>query len=194
MFPDADAPRTAALLSTALVISFTVTWIAAVLIDGKWEFGVNMISDLGVSATNAHYVFGWGAIVTGVLAASTGYVMSSMRGSLLDKAPFLLLVFAGVMLVLVGVFPEETAPHFPAAVSLFVAVWISMILLAVRDLRAGERLCGSVNAALAALNVILIIAVPIALYEALGAIIFMLWALMLAYAVSVGKEGYGRAA
>ncbi len=194
MFSGADASRTAALLSTALIISFSATWIIAVIIDGAWEFGVNMISDLGVSATNAHYVFGWGSIASGILAALTGYALSSLRGSTADKAPFFLLMFAGMMLMLVGIFPEGTAFHFPAALSLFIAVWISTVLLAVRDLRAGECLYGSINTVLALLNVILLVAVSLALYEALGVIMFLLWTSMLAHGALTGARGYGRSA
>ncbi len=66
-----------------------------------------------------------------------------------------------------------------------------MIILAVRDLLRGERLFGSVNAVFALLNLILFISTPLALFEAMGVILFMLWALMLSYAVLTGAEGYG---
>lgn len=191
MFSDTDMPRMAALSGIALVICFTFVWVAAVAIDGGWVFGVNMISDLGVSSSFAHYVFGWGAIATGILVISTGLAMSSMREDAVGKTPFLLLVLAGAMLMLVGIFNEHTAPHLPSAVALFVAVWISMIILAARDLLRGERLFGSVNAVFALLNLFLFISTPLAFFEAMGVILFMLWALMLSYAVLTGAEGYG---
>lgn len=191
MFSDTDMPRMAALSGIALVICFTFVWVAAVAIDGGWVFGVNMISDLGVSSSFAHYVFGWGAIATGILVISTGLAMSSMREDAVGKTPFLLLVLAGAMLMLVGIFNEHTAPHLPSAVALFVAVWISMIILAARDLLRGERLFGSVNAVFALLNLFLFISTPLAFFEAMGVFLFMLWALMLSYAVLTGAEGYG---
>lgn len=193
MFSDAGMPRTAVLSGIALVACFTATWAIAAVLDGGWVFGVNMISDLGVSTSFAHYVFGWGAILTGIFAALAGFAMSAMREGAVGKAPFLLLVFAGVMLMLVGIFNEHTAPHLPSAVALFVAVWISMIILAVRDLLGGERLFGCLNAAFAVLNLILFVLTPLPLFEALGVIIFMLWTLMLSYAILKGTDGYGEA-
>ncbi len=177
-------------LGISMSTVFSIIWVVAVAIDGTWAFGVQMVSDLGVSATDAHYVFGWGSIVSGTLGSLCAITLYIGGGDRVTKGASMLLFMAGAMLVLVGTFNEHTAPHAPAAISLFVMVWLAMVALAFRDLLGGNLPLGVANASMAVFVAATLVALPMPLFEALAIICFLAWVPIVSAASYLGLPGY----
>lgn len=60
----------------ATVVFFTIVWIAASIIDGRWIFGDDL-SHMGTcQVANAEIIFNYGCVITGVFGCSFGYGMA----------------------------------------------------------------------------------------------------------------------
>jgi len=182
--------KAALALGVSMSLVFSVAWIAAVAVDGTWTFGADMVSDLGVSETHAHYFFGWGSIVAGALGSLCAVCLYMGHEGRVGRAAFVLLFLSGLMLVLVGAFNEDTAPHTPAAVALFVMMWAAMIVLGLRDLRSGDAIEGSGHVTMAAFLFFAFLLNPLPLSEALAVICLLVWVPLVSYYAYSGVPGY----
>lgn len=176
-----------------MAITFATIWTAGALTDGKWVFGVNMISDLGVSETIAHYIFGWGCIITGFSGSICFLLMSRCTDEKFGRIIFYVMSVAAVMLVFVGIFNEHTPYHTPPAVALFVLAWIAMIASTIRDFFVGDRLMCVVNGIFAVFVPISLALMPLPLFEAVAVICLLIWVPILSFAAYRGVKGYGDA-
>lgn len=185
-----DYSKAALVFGVSMSVVFSISWIVAVVIDGTWVFGKNMVSNLGVSVTDAHYVFGWGSIISGILGSLCALSLYKGHDGKAGKAAFLMFFVAGPMLVIVGVFNEHTAPHTPAAIALFVLTWLAMLVLGVRDMRIGNGIEGAVNLGMTTFVVFALMLNPLPTAEALVIIALLIWVPFIAHSAYRGQPGY----
>ena len=115
------------------VLVFSISWIVAVALDGSWAYGVNMVSDLGVSASlGARIAFFIGCVVGGLGFMAYGYSVIKSCSRPLVKLAYLLSMLGGLCLVGVGLFNEATIFHYPFALSLG-GLAIAAIIISVAD-------------------------------------------------------------
>lgn len=143
-----NTEKTAAIGLVGIII-FSICWICAVILDGTWVFGENMVSDLGVSDTDAKYFFNYGCIAAGIIIYVYGILTAYFNKLTLDRVCYVLIAIAGMFLIGVGTFTEDLGwPHNLCAYSLFIAVFISAILRIILDFINRDRVFAIVTAVL----------------------------------------------
>lgn len=158
------------------IIIFSICWICAVILDGTWVFGENMVSDLGVSDTDAKYFFNYGCIVAGIIIYVYGILTAYFNKSTLDRICYVLIAIAGMFLIGVGTFTEDLGwPHNLCAYSLFIAVFISAILRIILDFINRDRVFAAVTAVLIISTIIVAATQTFPFLEAFAIIIILIW-------------------
>ena len=111
--------RRAAYLGLLSVLVFSVSWIVGVILDGTWAYGINYLSDLGVSPVfGARVAFTVGCIAAGVGFIAYSYSVMKTCPRPLVKLTYLLSIVCGICLIGVGTFNEGTLLHYPFALTL----------------------------------------------------------------------------
>ncbi len=158
------------------IIIFSICWICAVILDGTWVFGENMVSDLGVSDTDAKYFFNYGCIAAGIIIYVYGILTAYFNKSTLDRICYVLIAIAGMFLIGVGTFTEDLGwPHNLCAYSLFIAVFISAILRIILDLINRDRVFAIVTTVLIISTIIVAATQTFPFLEAFAIIIILIW-------------------
>lgn len=158
------------------IIIFSICWICAVILDGTWVFGENMLSDLGVSDTDAKYFFNYGCIAAGIIIYVYGILTAYFNKSTLDRICYVLIAIAGMFLIGVGTFTEDLGwPHNLCAYSLFIAVFISAILKIILDLINRDRVFAAVTSVLIISTIIVAATQTFPFLEAFAIIIILIW-------------------
>lgn len=158
------------------IIIFSICWICAVILDGTWVFGENMVSDLGVSDTDAKYFFNYGCIAAGIIIYVYGILTAYFNKSTLDRICYVLIAIAGMFLIGVGTFTEDLGwPHNLCAYSLFIAVFISAILRIILDLINRDRVFAAVTSVLIISTIIVAATQTFPFLEAFAIIIILIW-------------------
>ena len=125
--------RRAAYLGLLSVIVFSVSWITGVVLDGTWAYGINYLSDLGVSPVfGARVAFTVGCISAGIGFVAYGYSVMKTCPRFLVKLTYLLSIVCGICLIGVGTFNEGTLLHYPFALTLG-GFAIASILISIGD-------------------------------------------------------------
>ena len=111
--------RRASYLGIFSVLVFSISWIVAAIMDGTWVYGMNMVSDLGVSTVfGARLAFTFGCVVGGLGFRAYGYQVMRSCSRPLVKLTYALCILCGFCLIGVGLFNESTLLHYPFAMSL----------------------------------------------------------------------------
>lgn len=125
--------RRTAYLGILSVLLFSVSWIVGVILDGSWAYGVNYLSDLGVSSVlGARVAFTIGCVSAGIGFTAYGYSVVRSCTRPLVKLTYLLCMLCGICLAGVGLFNEMTLFHYPFALTLG-GVAIAAILISLAD-------------------------------------------------------------
>lgn len=170
-----NTEKTAAIGLVGIII-FSICWICAVILDGTWIFGENMVSDLGVSDTDAKYFFNYGCIAAGIIIYVYGILTAYFNKSTLDRVCYILIAIAGMFLIGVGTFTEDLGwPHNLCAYSLFIAVFISAILRIILDFINRDRVFAAVTAVLIISTIIVAATQTFPFLEAFAIIIILIW-------------------
>ena len=112
---------------------FTIMWILSATIDGSWTFGINSLSDMGISENpTSAFLFNFGCMVTGILGVLIGFGMFAY-GKRTNKAGGLLYIVSMVFLALVGVFTLPQTMHYVVATSYGLFFGISVVVSSVSD-------------------------------------------------------------
>ncbi len=124
-----------AYLAFIMPIFFSTMWILSATMDGRWTFGVNSLSDMGISenATSA-FLFNFGCIFTGIFGAMIGFGMFAY-GRRTNKASGLLYIVSMIFLALVGVFTLPQTMHYVVATSYGLFFGLSVLVSSVSDWR-----------------------------------------------------------
>ena len=179
--------RMFAYLAFIMPVFFSVMWILSSTIDGGWTFGVNSLSDMGVSenAVSAS-LFNIGCVVAGlggfVISIGTfAYGRRTLRiGGLIAAASF-------IFLSLVGIFTLQNYPIHSFVASTFgVLLFISVVLSSVSDLGVSWYLYFDILFIIAIAAVVL--TQPFPVWEAMTVIGSMVWILVLGYKMHVHDD------
>ena len=159
-------------IAIATTLSPTFTWTGSAL------------SDLGAPWAPTAWLFNGGLIVGGIIALLFGVLVFLNAHNRIEQAGAVLFGVTAVLLAAIGMFPAGTPQHFPAAVSFYLFLSISLWVYGVGNVLAGKRRLGALTVCLGLLNllawVVWVIAfqtiVPgLALPESVGAIILGAW-------------------
>ena len=171
-------PATFAVIGLAAALLFAAVWIAAALLDPSWEFGVNTLSDMGVSDVQATaYLFNYGCIATGVLIVVYGLGKSKQDGRL-GRASGYLVAAAGLFLALVGVFDKgfgDGTMHLAVAYPFFAFLALGVLVSIPCDWKAGRKGEAAVGTAAAAVTVASIASMKLAFVEAIFVACALAW-------------------
>lgn len=91
----------------AAVAAFSIMWLACFQADGFWTWGVNTLSDFGISATVAADYFNYGCILCGALVAIYGIGKIHSQKLTGYKVSGSMFALAGICLVMVGIFTKD---------------------------------------------------------------------------------------
>jgi len=105
--------------------------IIAIFADGKWEYGVNMLSELGISqSVVAANIFNYLMIIGGILMTIVGIGMTAARKDLYGRISSILLSIGMFAVIFVGVYNCKTDVHNTFAYIGFAALIISLLVYA----------------------------------------------------------------
>lgn len=173
----------------------------ATLLSPSFRLRGNALSNLGTTETAAGteltaLLFNGGLILGGVLGIVFGSALWRAAQSVVDRVTGVSFGMTTLFMGLVGVFPQETAPHFPVAVTFYVLISVTLWLDALARFRRGHRrpaaLAGTLGTAnLAGWVVWGLTGDPLrpglAIPEVWGALVFSAWTVW----VSAGLLGRG---
>lgn len=109
----------------------------------------NALSDMGAIGVKYAWVFNSGLIISGALAfLYSAYLLLTLRSKLELLASSIMLL-ASIHLILIGLFPEGTYPHFFVSIEFFTLMGVSMLLFGAAFTRGGARRYGICFAAMA---------------------------------------------
>ncbi|SFR44609.1 DUF998 domain-containing protein [Halogeometricum limi] len=147
--------------------------LVATAVSATFSWAESALSDLGVAPATA-LLFNGGLAVGGLVAL--GYSLALWTA---DRAVAVCYTLCAVAMILVGVFPSDTAAHYPAAVSFFLLLTLT---LGVDGVRRRETTTGRVSFVLAAVSLAawplwwtLDVGSGIAVPEFVGAVSLAVW-------------------
>jgi hypothetical membrane protein len=170
----------------AAVVTIGCTLVAT-LVSPSFAWRENALSNLGVTATDAGttltvVLFNGGLIVGGLLGLVFCALLYRVASGRVHRTVAGLLSLTLVLMALVGVFPQGTAPHFPVASGFYLMITISLWVdaLAWRTAGNGEwavrsALAGSTNILMWLVWVAAGTPWGLAVPEIIGAVIFGTW-------------------
>lgn len=190
-------PRLAASGVVAAAVSLA-SLLLATMLSPSFEWTGNALSNLGVAGTDAGtpttaLLFNGGLVVGALLGLVFAYYLWTCAENRGKRTVAVLFALTLVAMGAIGVFPQGTALHVPAAVAFFVLVTVTIWADAVVVGGTEEGLRGAVATWLGAANVaawiIWAATGPIrrpglALPEIVGALVFAIWILSTAIRLS----------
>lgn len=176
MFPSGTKiPSLILIIGTVL---FAICWAGAVLLDPSWTFGVQTMSELGISETSARHLFFIGCVGTGICTCIYGALMAYSIKPLFLRSVFVILSVAGMFLVGIGFFTMGNYMHTVFTAAFFISIGACMINYALYTAFIEKNNVHSIcTAALIIANVLLLIFTPIAFVEPIAVISFIFWTL-----------------
>lgn len=155
---------------------FTAVWCVAAAIDGKWIFGWNALSDMGVSVNPAsRVIFNYGCVLTGVCGSIFGYGMAKHeRGWMFITG--VLTMIGPIFLMGVGAIPESLeAPHMVCAGSFGAFGVAAMFTSMIGDWVRGRKDFAAISLVLLAICGLSQLRQVFGFYEAICIICILVW-------------------
>ncbi|WP_340099820.1 DUF998 domain-containing protein [Salinibaculum salinum] len=133
----------------AAVVLTMVAILVATVLSPAFSWTGNALSNLGVTETAAGtgltvVLFNGGLILGGLLGLGFAVALARAAVSLAGRATALSFGLAVVFMALVGVFPQNTTPHFPVALGFYLLVSVTLWLDGLTALGQGWRQRGLV--------------------------------------------------
>lgn len=158
------------------VAAFIIAWLCAESIDTAWQFGVNTLSEFGISNTDARFYFNYGCMVTGMLIAVFGVGRAVYSKNAGHIAGGVLLLFGGVTLALIGVFTmNDGTLHDIIAVFAALFVFSAIIAVAAGNWAADRKIFAGIGIVTVCLLTAMVFAYDTAKLEAYGIILGLVW-------------------
>ncbi|MCL2509884.1 MAG: DUF998 domain-containing protein [Methanomassiliicoccaceae archaeon] len=173
-----------------VVAVFVFAWLCAEAIDTQWQFGINKLSELGISSTDASYYFNYGCRIAGILLAIFGIgraVFGKNAGHYVGGA---LIFLSGVAFALVGVYTMNDGDiHKYVAIAAAAFLFLAMISMAAGNWAAKKQIFAGVGLVIIFMLIAMAVAYDVAKLESYGIILAMIWLLFesVNMAVSSGK-------
>jgi len=155
---------------------FAVVWMVAVFADGSWSFGVDELSDLGISdVCNAANIFNYGCMLFGILIAVFGAGKIAIRYGH-DISTGILLVLAGAFLVLAAIYTKDSYDLHMFFVYMFVLMMgLAAVVNAIGDFRKGKNLFAAIGSMLVVVTIGGYAVGGLAGLESAGAVCLIVW-------------------
>jgi len=161
------------------VIAFLIAWAGAAAADTAWQFGVNNLSDFGVSDTDAKLYFNYGCIITGILLLCWGLGRIAFVKSPGHVAGGVLIAFGSIGLIGVGMFNSDTGDwHLFFAVTAGLFFFLAIAAVAVGNWMADRKVFAGIGLVITIMLFAMFLAYDIAMLEAYGIILAMIWVLV----------------
>ena len=175
-----------ACLAFVMPVFFSVMWIMSATIDGQWTFGVNSLSDMGISenAVSA-FLFNFACIFTGLFGAVIGFG-SVAYGKRTIKAGGILYIISMIFLSFVGVFTLHSSLHFFVASTYGVFFALSVVVSSVSDWKLSWYFY--FDAVFIVAGLIIVFTQVFAMWEAIMVIAAMVWTLVIGYKMIKREE------
>lgn len=161
-------------LAVVVPLLFIVLWILSATIDGSWQFGVNSLSDMGISdnAVSA-FLFNFGCMITGILGMIFGAGMIAY-GKRTLKVGGVMYIIGMVFLSLVGVFTLDNYDMHRFVATTFSAVsGLAIVVCSVSDWKVSWYLY--VDVVLIGFSIIVFMTTHFEMWEPLITIASMIW-------------------
>ena len=175
-----------AYLAFIMPVFFSIMWIMSATIDGHWTFGVNSLSDMGISENSVSaFLFNFACIFTGLFGAVIG-LGSVFYGRKTIKAGGILYVISMLFLSMVGVFTLHSPLHFYVASSYGVFFALSVVVSSISDWKLSWYFYFDLVFIIGGL--IVVFTQVFALWEAVMVIAAMVWTLVIGYKMIIREE------
>jgi hypothetical membrane protein len=161
------------------VAAFIFAWVCAASIDTAWQFGVNTLSEFGISDTDASLYFNYGCcMITGAFIVAFGIGRAACAKNKGHAAGGTLLAVGGVFLALVGWFTMDAwDTHRLVAVSMAALMFFGIVAVSAGNWAADRKVFAGVGVIVAFMLATMSIAFDVAELEAYGIILAMIWLL-----------------
>lgn len=143
----------------AAVAVTMVAILVATVVSPAFSWTENALSNLGVTETAAGtgltvVLFNGGLILGGLLGLGFAVALARAAISLAGRATALSFGLAVVLMALVGVFPQNTSPHFPVALGFYLLISVTLWLDGLTALGQGWRQRGMDAVSLGTANLV----------------------------------------
>jgi hypothetical membrane protein len=160
------------------IISFIATVLLSVYYNPWFSIFKHAFSDLGASKANMFWIYNYGLIITSffVILYSIFIILSANNKLEVISGSFFLI--AGIFLALIGIYPSGTRPHVFVSTYFFVQSNLAIIAWSLGNIK---RSIGKIFLAIAIIAPIFGFGIEwpsVALQEAFGITIIIIWALM----------------
>jgi len=174
-------------IAIAAPLLFVTLWISSATIDGSWQFGVNSLSDMGISdnAVSA-FLFNFGCMITGILGMVAGAGMV-VYGKRTLRAGGAMYIIGMLFLSLVGVFTLDNYDmHRFVATTFSVMSGLAIVVSSVSDWKVSWYLYADI--VLIGFSVVVFVTTQFEMWEPLITIASMIWALILGIKILRNEE------
>lgn len=161
-------------IAMAAPVLFVVVWMMSAAFDGSWRFGVNSLSDLGISdnAVSA-FLFNFGCMTTGILGMIVGFGLFEYGRRTL-KVGGVIYIIGMLFLSLVGVFTLDTYDaHYFVASTFSLIIGVGVFVSSLSDWKVSWYLYADV--VLMAFTAIIVLVTPFETWEPVATITSMIW-------------------
>ena len=161
-------------IAMAAPVLFVVVWMMSATFDGSWRFGVNSLSDLGISdnAVSA-FLFNFGCMTTGILGMIVGFGLFEYGRRTL-KVGGVIYIIGMLFLSLVGVFTLDTYDaHYFVASTFSLIIGVGVFVSSLSDWKVSWYLYADV--VLMAFTAIIVLVTPFETWEPVATITSMIW-------------------
>jgi len=136
------------------IVAFTFISLAIVY-SPQFSWTENTLSDLGVQEGVTAILFNYGLIIVGILALVFASGLFVLQKTMLGRIGAFIFVFAALILMAIGVFPENVKPaHYCASVGFFVLFPISIFVISAAFLLTAKVKLGLFTFLVAAVAVV----------------------------------------
>lgn len=173
--------RAGAVAGVALSLFFSFMWTAAVIVNGHWTLGEDTLSELGGGGPSG-WIFNSAVIIAGLLGLLfTQGLWNRLRQFTLSWVGCFILANATVDLMLVGVYPIDTAPHGVVSWYFFVTAMIAalLLLMPIRKWVGAKGAPFVLTVAILVISIACVILTPIPFAEAVAVSSLMAWIFVL---------------
>ncbi|MDR3074951.1 MAG: DUF998 domain-containing protein [Candidatus Methanoplasma sp.] len=159
------------------VAAFLIAWLCAASIDTAWEFGVNNLSELGISDTDAKFYFNYGCMITGALVVIFGFGHAVTAKNAGHTAGGAFLAIGGVLLALVGLITmdSESDLHNYVAISAALFIFFALIAITAGNWAADRKIFAGIGIVIAFMLAAMVFVYDVAEFSAYGIILGMIW-------------------
>jgi hypothetical membrane protein len=171
--------------------AFSIVWLAASSLDPSWVFGQDVLSDFGISGTDAELYFNYGCAVTGVLIAifGIGIIVNHINAGHIVGGT--LLIIGGILVLLVGLVPLDSLGgdiHTRLGYLFGIVAFAAAASTAAGNWASGQRVFGGLTLVLLIASTAMYLSYEFAEFESYVTIIALIWLVLESIALMLRKK------